>query len=1584
MKNFLKIGLILFIGILIGHILSQGKGKGVDRRTEVGDMFASGELVLGDFESEKEIERWEASGVSAFLSEEHAVRGKHSVRLTYSGDQNPTFVLEDFFGKNRRTRDWRGYEALVFTLFNPGSSQQRLILQIKDGNSRRYKEDIFVPANNSLSYRVPLEDIGTFVDLKEIVQLNFFRWNPQTAAIFFLDDVRLVPKEKGSSEKEARILQETELSEEPKEIVTSQKELFDGTLRSNSPNVISGLLFQRFSKKWEMTSPTTGETFLRVPVGVAGSGTFIPDGHPVAGGIPFPYGLLKESTSFKLKTADGDILPLQIKPLGLWEDGSVKWLLVDTQLPANSFDKRLFLEIHKTPPPPDAPPALRVTEDASSVTVTTGPLQFSVPKGRFALFEKVFLDANNDKAFSEDEKVAEGGDFIIRHRGNEYRSSLSKEYSLKIEENGPLRSTLKMSGWFWNAKGEKFCQYEVRIQAFAGKPDLRLYYTFIYTGYPSNIYHHEYQNVQLPENETIEEIAIESGFIPSGSLSYQIGLPANVLVGEVKKPLLLSQKKHDAFRLSQGGKVIYEGTQPSGWVHVGSPDRGFSVSLRDFWQNYPKEIAVDPSGKVKLSLWPSSSGPLTLETQDIAYGPDAVARGSAFGLAKTHEIVFSFHPTAMGPQALHDALTIFQSPPLLFADPEWTYATYALGSLGPHQSASDGEELLALLLDWAARQPKTFGWYGMLDYGDTRLWYRKDAYDKSYPEWGWHPEGRWGWFNCEQVGTHAVSLLQFVRTGQYKYFSFGEASARHIMDVDTIHYDTVANDPRLKGKIIGDHSRVGAMHRHNANHWGGRADEASHTHLLGFLLYYYLTGYERSFDVAKEVGSFYLREPITYVRHPDIAPQRAIANVLWGDTLLYQATQKKIYKEGADRFAALLVEGQREDGGWGMNYNPRADKWPDRSDTRFMAFHTLPALITYHRMTGNPRVLDAIFKGTDYMIQNEKYIPFFDALAYSYEMTGSAKYLEEARRRLAYQISAQNQSDDPLRNGMIFDKITYDRVPPIAYNLPYFLGMRNPELLKPYQKEEEAPSPTLEGSAYEVRIASPFERILRNTPLSTLGQTNPIRLSLAANEYESAQIVLSSLQTDLKEVKIEAGDLVNGAKGVKIDQKEIVLYPVGYVHMQKSDYLPHLIGFVPDPLLSDKTFGVKQGKLQPIWLTVHVPSGTPAGLYRGSVLIQPKNAPERKVDLEVTVWNFELPKRPRLKTAFDLYPGRLIEGYQDYFPDWWSKWQNRSRELEDLYYDRMLHYRISPILNVDPSKPEDVERAKRLLARGMTSFGVGRYSGSFGNNWPGDISSFIPLYRTYGQLLRDHNLLDDSYLYTYDEPSTDNEKVPKIAEAIHEADPMLKNLVVLHGAPTYETSADWFKDMDIICLRNVSFDPVQGEAIRKAGKELWIYCSGPSYPFPTFVIDYPTTAYRVLPWMCWKYQAKGLLYWCVNFWTKNPYTDTMNTRWGQNGNGLLFYPGPEGPVGSIRLEILRDGLEDYDMIVLLEEAIAKAKGTAPQELIQRGEAVLGEIDKMIPSMREYPKDPGRLYELRQRIAEMIEALGKEAFKHAGN
>ena len=123
------------------------------------------------------------------------------------------------------------------------------------------------------------------------------------------------------------------------------------------------------------------------------------------------------------------------------------------------------------------------------------------------------------------------------------------------------------------------------------------------------------------------------------------------------------------------------------------------------------------------------------------------------------------------------------------------------------------------------------------------------------------------------------------------------------------------------------------------------------------------------------------------------------------------------------------------------------------------------------------------------------------------------------------------------------------------------------------------------------------------------------------------------------------------------------------------------------------------------------------------------------------------------------------------------------------------------------------------------------------------------------------------------------------------------------------------------------------------GAEAWWYVtSQPSDPYITLNTTEPGVAYRVLFWQQKLYGVKGFLYWSTNYWSGDGWNACENV-WGDRttyGNGQLMYPGgkvgEDTPVGSLRLESVRDGIEDYQVFTMLEERIG-AEETA--NLIRR-------------------------------------------------
>jgi hypothetical protein len=175
------------------------------------------------------------------------------------------------------------------------------------------------------------------------------------------------------------------------------------------------------------------------------------------------------------------------------------------------------------------------------------------------------------------------------------------------------------------------------------------------------------------------------------------------------------------------------------------------------------------------------------------------------------------------------------------------------------------------------------------------------------------------------------------------------------------------------------------------------------------------------------------------------------------------------------------------------------------------------------------------------------------------------------------------------------------------------------------------------------------------------------------------------------------------------------------------------------------------------------------------------------------------------------------------------------------------------------------------------------------------------------------------------------------------------------------------------------------DAIRagqKAGEECWWYvCCSPTKPFANVFIDYPGIDQRLLGWMTYRYGIQGFLYWGVDWWMWNSpplsqYVRDDYARWGTTypgGDGSLLYPAGEGelPLPSLRLALLRDGFEDYDLFTEVCALAARGgRGAA------RARQLLSLDAPILRSLTDYTQDDDLLFARREAILRVGEELGR--------
>ncbi|MGE5297238.1 MAG: hypothetical protein ACM3VT_20640 [Solirubrobacterales bacterium] len=84
----------------------------------------------------------------------------------------------------------------------------------------------------------------------------------------------------------------------------------------------------------------------------------------------------------------------------------------------------------------------------------------------------------------------------------------------------------------------------------------------------------------------------------------------------------------------------------------------------------------------------------------------------------------------------------------------------------------------------------------------------------------------------------------------------------------------------------------------------------------------------------------------------------------------------------------------------------------------------------------------------------------------------------------------------------------------------------------------------------------------------------------------------------------------------------------------------------------------------------------------------------------------------------------------------------------------------------------------------------------------------------------------------------------------------------------------------------------------------------------------------------------------------------------------------DGPVDSIRWEMLRDGIEDYEYFVILKKLIAAKGDTLDAARKARYAALLEVPAEVTKDMTTFTKDPGPIEQHRDRVARAIAELSR--------
>jgi len=424
-----------------------------------------------------------------------------------------------------------------------------------------------------------------------------------------------------------------------------------------------------------------------------------------------------------------------------------------------------------------------------------------------------------------------------------------------------------------------------------------------------------------------------------------------------------------------------------------------------------------------------------------------------------------------------------------------------------------------------------------------------------------------------------------------------------------------------------------------------------------------------------------------------------------------------------------------------------------------------------------------------------------------------------------------------------------------------------------------------------------------------------------------------------------------------------------------------------------------------------VPRDALPGDYRGTVTIRAKGLKPIRIPVQIKAWDFQLPDESHLNVIFDLRSGpgwdvtrgddpavlrrwyRFLADHRicadSIRPDPVFRYENGQVTMDASRFDAMAHYCFDE-LKMNVAYTPWIFYALGWAYRPNPIFGLQPYT-------PEYETAFKLAYKLFIDHITGRGWRRKFVYYLSDEPFFDQERVASdLRYVIRLARSVAPDVPIYCSTWRHAPGLDGY--LTLWGVGQYGCFPVETMKERlKAGDRFWFTTDGQQ------ALDTPFLGTeRLLPTYCFKYGVSGYEFWGVSWWTCNPWergwhrfirqsdqgSDFYWIRY-PNGDGYLTYPGEpvglEGPVASLRLKAVREGVEDYEYYLLLQQLIAQGKAdrleTSAAERALQGACALVHIPNAggLRSTQIMP-DPDALYRARQQVANQIVRLRRRIGK----
>jgi len=422
-----------------------------------------------------------------------------------------------------------------------------------------------------------------------------------------------------------------------------------------------------------------------------------------------------------------------------------------------------------------------------------------------------------------------------------------------------------------------------------------------------------------------------------------------------------------------------------------------------------------------------------------------------------------------------------------------------------------------------------------------------------------------------------------------------------------------------------------------------------------------------------------------------------------------------------------------------------------------------------------------------------------------------------------------------------------------------------------------------------------------------------------------------------------------------------------------------------------------------IWLTIDIPIRINTGDYCGSLSIQARGKTELVFEIKIRVTDWTLPAREDWTFHLDLwqYPTRVIDRYNDDHPDqklkyWseehyamlkqmyliladkgqkvitahikegalgcpsmvqWIKTKDNSWKYDfsifDQYVDSLMSWGInkqiscqSPVgWNSDEIPYFDEISQENLILEAPVGSSI------YQERW----NDFLSKFRHH---LIERGLFEKTVLFM-DEIGED--KLEMVIGMIKNNDPEWKiGLAGFHQLPA-------MIDTNIYDLSLHYIIPF--ESVNQSRNNTFYFSCNPPFPNNFVASDAEPAVNAFIGWYAYSQHINGFLRWAYDDWLDaEPYEMRIGSH--TSGDFCLIYRSSNDMemkfYSSIRLELMRDGIQDYEKLIILEDYLKKSSKTSDNQSLLKLENKLkefsamtwgaGDITLLVESAQELIKD----------------------------